>query len=110
MDFKVDNNTKEEVDETVQPETEKNPKSSPKEMAETEVDENAKIVKLHFLDILGYLLYHLNKTFFKDETYPSNLKIFIWDKIFTPVTIIIDYLTGYKFGKNILCVYKKTSD
>ena len=71
---------------------------------------NAKIVKLHFLDILGYLLYHLNKTFFKDETYPSNLKIFIWDKIFTPVTIIIDYLTGYKFGKNILCVYKKTSD
>ena len=34
-------------------------------------------------------------------------KIFIQDKIFTPFTIAIDYLTGYKFGKNILCIYKK---
>ena len=69
--------------------------------------ENSKIIKLHFLDFFGYLLYYLNKTFFKEETYPSNLKIFIWDKIFTPFTIIADYLTGYKFGKNILCVYQK---
>ena len=49
----------------------------------------------------------LNKTFFKEETYPSNLKIFIWDKIFTPLTIVFDYLTRYKFGKNILCIYQK---
>ena len=69
--------------------------------------ENSKIIKLHFLDFFGYLLYHLNKIFFKEETYPSNLKIFIWDKIFTPFTVIVDYLTGYKFGKNILCIYKK---
>jgi len=71
--------------------------------------ENSKIVKLHFLDFFGYVLYHLNKIFFKDETYPTNLKIFIWDKMFTPLTIIVDLLTGYKFGKNILCVYRKTS-
>ena len=69
--------------------------------------ENSKIIKLHFLDFCGYLLYYLNKIFFKEETYPSNLKIFIWDKIFTPFTIVIDYLTGYKFGKNILCIYQK---
>ena len=69
--------------------------------------ENSKIIKLHFLDFFGYLLYYLNKIFFKEETYPSNLKIFIWDKIFTPFTIVIDYLTGYKFGKNILCIYQK---
>ena len=69
--------------------------------------ENSKIIKLHFLDFFGYLLYHLNKIFFKEETYPSNLKIFIWDKIFTPFTVVVDYLTGYKFGKNILCIYKK---
>jgi len=68
---------------------------------------NSKIIKLHFLDFFGYLLYHLNKIFFKEETYPSNLKIFIWDKIFTPCTILIDFFTGYKFGKNILCIYKK---
>ena len=69
--------------------------------------ENSKVIKLHFLDFFGYLLYHLNKIFFKEETYPSNLKIFIWDKIFTPLTIVFDYLTGYKFGKNILCIYQK---
>ena len=69
--------------------------------------ENSKIIKLHFLDFFGYLLYYLNKTFFKEETYPSNLKIFIWDKIFTPLTIVFDYLTRYKFGKNILCIYQK---
>ena len=59
--------------------------------------ENSKIIKLHFLDFFGYLLYYLNKIFFKKETYPSNVKIFIWDKIFTPLTIVVDYLTGYKF-------------
>ena len=69
--------------------------------------ENSKIVKLYFLDVFGYLLYYANKIFFKGETYPSNLKIFIWDKIFTPLTIVIDFLTGYKFGKNILCIYQK---
>tara|TARA_Y100000590_G_C15555306_1_gene952558 strand:- start:335 stop:1030 length:696 start_codon:yes stop_codon:yes gene_type:complete len=69
--------------------------------------ENSEIVKLHFLDFFGYSLYHLNKIFFKEETYPTNFKIFVWDKIFTPFTIIVDFLTGYKFGKNILCIYKK---
>ena len=71
--------------------------------------ENSEIVKLHFLDFFGYALYHLNKIFFKNETYPTGLKIFIWDKIFTPLTTIMDFLTRYKFGKNILCIYKKTS-
>ena len=69
--------------------------------------ENSKIVKLYFLDVFGYLLYYANKIFFKGETYPSNLKIFIWDKIFTPLTIVIDFLTAYKFGKNILYIYQK---
>ena len=68
---------------------------------------NVKIQKLIFLDLFGYILYFLNKFFFKDEVYPSKLKIFLWDKIFTPITIIMDYITRYKLGKNILCVYKK---
>ena len=71
--------------------------------------ENSEIVKLHFLDFFGYALYYLNKIFFKNETCPTALKIFIWDKISTPLTIIADFLTGYKFGKNILCIYRKTS-
>ena len=49
------------------------------------------IVELKYIDCLGYLLYYLNKIFFKDETYPSNFKIFVWDKLFTPITMIIDF-------------------
>ena len=57
---------------------------------------------------MGYFLYFLNKVIFSKETYPSSLKVQIWDKIFTPITILVDFILGYKFGKNVLCVLKKT--
>ena len=64
-------------------------------------------VNIKFLDSMGYFLYYLNKIFFKKEIYPSNFKIFIWDKFFTPLTMIVDFLSGYRFGKCILAIYKK---
>ena len=64
---------------------------------------------LYSLDSMGYILYYLNKIFFKKEKFPSKLKIFIWDKIFTPITILIDFITRYKFGKCIVTVYKKNN-
>ena len=66
------------------------------------------LIQLKFLDSMGLILYYLNKIFFKDEKYPSKLKIFIWDKIFTPLSIIIDFITQYRFGKCILAIYKKS--
>ncbi len=63
--------------------------------------------KFLFLDTIGYWLYYLNKLFFKEEVFPSKFKIFVWDKFCTPVSIICDYLTNYKYGKCILAVYKK---
>lgn len=66
-----------------------------------------KRVNLLSLDSIGYWLYYLNKIFFKKETFPSNFKIFLWDKIFTPLTIIVDRLTNYNFGKCIVAIYKK---
>tara|TARA_A100001011_G_C14178775_1_gene785847 strand:+ start:139 stop:825 length:687 start_codon:yes stop_codon:yes gene_type:complete len=63
--------------------------------------------KLILIDSIGYVLYFLNKTFFKNEVFPSDFKIFIWDKIFTPFTIIVDFLTIYKFGKCFISIYKK---
>jgi SAM-dependent methyltransferase len=63
--------------------------------------------KLISLDSMGCLLYYLNKIFFKEEKFPSEKKIFIWDKIFTPITILADFLTNYTIGKCILTVYKK---
>ena len=69
--------------------------------------QNLTRVNLKFLDGIGYILYYFNKIFFKNETYPSKIKIFLWDKIFTPFTVILDFITNYKFGKCIVAVYKK---
>ena len=66
-----------------------------------------KRVKLYSLDIFGYWLYFLNKIFFKKEIFPSKLKIFLWDKIFTPMTIVLDRILNYKYGKCILVIYQK---
>ena len=41
---------------------------------------SGKLVRLVYLDAIGYFLYYLNKVFFKEETYPSKFKIFLWDK------------------------------
>ena len=70
-------------------------------------DEEEKRVNLFSLDTIGYLLYFLNKIFFKQEVFPSRLKIFIWDKICTPITAIIDRLTNYNYGKCMIVIYKK---
>ena len=65
------------------------------------------IKKLIYLDLVGYVLYFLNKFFFKEEVYPSKTKVVLWDKLFIPITIVLDFFFNYRFGKNILCVYKK---
>ena len=64
-------------------------------------------INIKFLDTMGYFLYLFNKFFFKKEVYPSKFKIFIWDKIFTPLTVIVDFIFRYRFGKCILVIYKK---
>ena len=65
------------------------------------------IVSFKFLDSMGYILYFLNRIFFSKEIFPSDLKIFLWDKIFTPLTILMDLITNYKFGKCIVAIYQK---
>jgi len=68
---------------------------------------NANVKKSFFIDSFGYLLYFFNKLVFSKEVYPSKLKVFIWDKIFIPITYIIDFFSFYKFGKNIVCIIQK---
>ena len=65
------------------------------------------LVNFKYLDAMGYILYNLNRIFFKKEKFPSKLKIFIWDKIFTPITVIIDFILNYRLGKCIIAVYRK---
>ena len=68
---------------------------------------NSKIIKCFMTDTMGWILYYLNKIFYKNEKYPSKLKIFLWDKLFVPFTIILDFLTLYKMGKNIIVIIRK---
>ncbi len=68
---------------------------------------NLELVNFKYLDSVGYVLYYLNKIIFTKETFPSDFKIFLWDKIFTPLTILIDFFSYYKFGKCIIAIYKK---
>ena len=68
---------------------------------------NSRILKNFFIDSFGQLLYFLNKIMFSKEIYPSKMKIQIWDKLFVPITYLADFITFYKFGKNIICVIQK---
>tara|TARA_B100000029_G_scaffold391070_1_gene387869 strand:- start:678 stop:1370 length:693 start_codon:yes stop_codon:yes gene_type:complete len=81
-----------------------------KDFFKKNIFENLKMEKLIFLDFFGYFLYFFNNLFFKRDIYPSKFKIMVWDKIFTPLTIIADFCLGYRVGKNILCVYKKNKN
>jgi len=71
------------------------------------VVKNSKLKKMIFLDSMGYFLYYLNKIFFKEEIYPSKFKIFLWDKLFTPITFFLDKILLNKCGKNILYIIQK---
>jgi len=68
---------------------------------------NLVLKRLVYVDSVGYILYFLNKLFFSDQTYPSKFKVFLWDKVFCPLSILLDFISLQKFGKNILCVYQK---
>ena len=70
---------------------------------------NLKLEKFLYLDSVGYILYYLNKIFYKNETFPSKTKIFLWDKFFTPISIFFDFILNYKFGKCIIAIYKKNN-
>jgi len=67
----------------------------------------ASMKKSFLIDSCGYFLYFFNKLFFKKEVYPTKLKIFIWDKIFVPISYIVDFFLFYKIGKNIICIIQK---
>jgi len=64
-------------------------------------------VNIKFVDSIGYILYILNNIFFREEKFPSIYKIFIWDKIFIPISMLTDYFLKYKFGKCIVAIYQK---
>jgi len=66
------------------------------------------IKKMIYIDSSGYIVYKLFKIFLNTD-YPKKFMIIIWDKIFIPISFILDWLLKYKIGKNLIAVIQKKS-
>ena len=64
-----------------------------------------KIDKLIYYDSIGFFLLVLNRIFSLKQTNLKN-KLFFWN-LLIPLSKIIDFFTFNKFGKSLLCVFKK---
>ncbi len=64
--------------------------------------------KLFYLESTGMLLLLLNKFIFR-RNYPSGRHVKIWDRIFIPVSRLLDRIIFYSFGKTIIGVWQKSS-
>ena len=64
-----------------------------------------KIEKLIYYDSIGFLFLILNRIFSLKQTNLKN-KLYLWN-LLIPLSRIIDFLTFNKFGKSLLCVFKK---
>ncbi len=64
------------------------------------------IIKMMYIDSSGYIIYKLFK-FFLNSEYPNKYMIIIWDKIFIPISIILDWILNYKIGKNLISIIQK---
>ncbi len=64
-----------------------------------------KIEKLAYYDSIGFLFLVLNKLFSLKQTNLEN-KVYLWN-LLMPISKLIDLLTFNKFGKSLLCVFKK---
>ena len=64
-----------------------------------------KIEKLIYYDSIGLIFLILNKIFKLKETNLKH-KIYLWNMLI-PLSKIVDKLTFNKFGKSLLCVFRK---
>ena len=66
----------------------------------------SKIIKMFYIDSSGYIIYKMFG-FFLNSEYPNKYMIMIWDKIFIPISIILDKIFFYKIGKNLISIIQK---
>jgi 2-polyprenyl-3-methyl-5-hydroxy-6-metoxy-1,4-benzoquinol methylase len=76
-----------------------------KDFKDIEKKTNLKIEKLIYYDSIGLFFLILNKVFRLKETNLKS-KIYFWNMLI-PLSKMIDKLTFNKFGKSLLCVFRK---
>jgi hypothetical protein len=69
---------------------------------------DCQVERIQYLDSLGMATSWVNKMFLK-QSKPSLNQILFWDRFLLPFSRVLDVLTGYKIGRSILVVWRKTS-
>ena len=69
------------------------------------IPKSVRIETLKYFDSLGWFLSFANKLILRSST-PSLKQVLFWDRVVLPVSIFLDKIIGYRFGKDIFCVVK----
>lgn len=64
--------------------------------------------KMFYLESSGMLLLLINR-FLSGKSYPSRTTVKFWDKVFIPVSRVIDKIIFHSFGKTIIGIWQKQS-
>ena len=62
--------------------------------------------QLYYLDSVGMMTSLVNRFILKQEK-PSISQILFWDRFILPISRWVDFLTGFRLGRSIICIYRK---
>jgi SAM-dependent methyltransferase len=77
------------------------------EELEAVVPSNLQKVSLRYIDSIGYFASLANRMLLR-QSMPTERQIFVWDKAMIPISEIADPLLGFRFGKTVIGIWKKT--
>ena len=70
------------------------------------IKDNSLIELLYYLDSVGYIASWLNAKILKSGM-PTKGQIWLWDSIMVRLSVFVDRIFNYSFGKTIIMVLKK---
>jgi len=70
------------------------------------IEGRMKNISIHYLDTAGFFSSLANRLFLKQE-YPLEKQIIFWDRFLIPVSVFLDKIFFYSFGKSILGIWEK---
>jgi SAM-dependent methyltransferase len=68
---------------------------------------SARLEKIWYLDSMGLLASSANKLVLR-QSLPTKRQIAFWDTVIVPASRVLDPLLGYRAGKSILAVWRRT--
>jgi hypothetical protein len=77
-----------------------------REMLGALTPENCRLEKCLYLDSAGLLLSLANRMLLR-QSMPTLNQILFWDRQVIPVSKILDRLSGFRYGKSILAIWKR---